>query len=453
MSRRFGMALLLAIAGCATYHARPLDIPAGTTSYNARSLGAASLATALDSLGVHPSEQGWSDWALAQAAWVLRPERARLAAEVRVAEAARITAGAREPPGFNTETEYSFSGTGGESRWALAVSGVFTVELGGKRGARIGRANAGVLAAVARRDEEAWATRWRVREASVRVAMGQALLIATEREREVADSVAALVRRRFDDGALSATDVARADANAQSARAEASAGRRDGAGRRAELAVAVGVPVSDLERVVLRTDSTMGCDRSPPRDSLQRMALDARPSLRRALAEYQVAEAEVRVEVAKSWPDLQLGPGLFFDHGVGKWTIGFGAPTLPLHGNRGPIAEAEARREVAAARVAEAQQQILDEVEQALADCRAVEEEVRSLELSAIRRRLAMTDSAYVRGEAGLLEVELARLEVTSAERRLAEVRGRVALAGLGLERAIGRWGPESATASGTEGQ
>jgi outer membrane protein TolC len=103
--------------------------------------------------------------------------------------------------------------------------------------------------------------------------------------------------------------------------------------------------------------------------------------------------------------------------------------------------------------VAEAQQQILDEVEQALADCRAVEEEVRSLELSAIRRRLAMTESAYARGEAGLLEVELARLEVTSAERRLAEVRGRVALAGLGLERAIGRWGPESATASGTEGQ
>ncbi len=453
MSRRFGTVLLLATVGCATYHARPLDLPAGTANYNAGSLGAASLAAALDSLGVRRSAQGWNDWALAQAAWVLRPERARLAAEVRVAEAARITAGAREAPGLNTETEYSFSGTGGESRWGLAVSGVFTVELGGKRGARIGRANAGVLAAIARRDEEAWAIRWRVHEASVLLAIGQALMTATERERGIADSVAGLVRRRFDDGALSATDVARANASAQSARAEAAASRRDVAERRAELAVAVGVPISDLERVVLLTDSTLGCGESRSRDSLQRMALEARPSLRRTLAEYQVAEAEVRVEVAKSWPDLQLGPGLFFDHGVGKWTIGFGAPTLPLHGNRGPIAEAEARREVAAARVAEAQQQILAEVEQAVAGCAAANEEASSLELGAIRQRLAMADSAYARGEAGRLEVELARLEVTSAERRLAEVRGRVTVAGLGLERAIGQWGPESATAEEREGR
>jgi outer membrane protein, heavy metal efflux system len=453
VSRPLLTALLLATGACATYHARPLD-PAGTTArYNARSLGAASLLAALDSLGVPPPNRGWSDWSLGQAAWVLRPERARLAAEVRVAEAARITAGAREVPGINTETEYSFSGTTGESRWGLALSGVFTVELGGKRGARIGRANAGVLAAVARREEEAWGVRWRVREASVQLAAGEALLAAAERERELTDSVAVLVRRRFDDGTLAATEVARADAVEQNAVAEVAALRRDVSERRTALAVAVGVPLAELQRIVRLPDSALECPGGLSRDSLQNAALDARPVLRRALAEYQVAEAEVRVEVAKSWPDLQLGPGLFFDHGVGKWTIGFGAPSLPLHGNRGPIGEAEARREVAAARVAEVQQQILDDLEQALAGCAAARVEAQSLEITAVRRRMEIIDAAYARGEAGKLEVGLARLELLAAERRFAAVSVRLALARLDLERATGQWGPSTATGMERERQ
>lgn len=445
MSRALVTLMLLATGACATYHARPLETSGTAARYNARRLDAAPLIAALDSLGVHPSDRGWSDWALGQAAWVLRPERARLAAEVRAAEAARITAGAREAPGVNSETEYSFSGTSGESRWGLAVSGVFAVELGGKRGARIGRANAGVLVAVARRDEEAWGVRWRVHEASVSLVTSEALLAATKRERELNDSVAGLVRRRFDEGILPATEVAHADAGAQGASADVAAAGRDVAERRAALAAAVGIPLTELDRQVRLPDSAVECDRGRSREALQRLALDARPSLRRALAEYQVAEADLRLEVAKSWPDLQLGPGLFFDHGVGKWTIGFGAPSLPIHGNRGLIAEAEARREVSAARVGEVQQQILDEVEQALAGCVASQAEADSLDLSGSQRHLQMSESAYARGEAGRLDVELARLEVIRAERRLAEVRGRGALARLALERAIGQWGPEAA--------
>jgi len=431
--------LVLATAACATYHARPLVTAEAATQFNGRSLDAPALHAALDSLDVHPSDSGWSDWELAQAAWVLRPERARLAAEVRVSRAARITAGARVTPGLNTETEYSFSGTGGESRWGLALSGVFTVELGGKRGARLGRANAGVLAAVARRDEEAWGVRWRVHEAAVLLAIGEGLLAATGQERNLADSVAGSIRRRFDDGGISATDVARADANRQAADAEVAARSRDVAERRAALAAAVGIPLVELERAARRTDSVTGCGGGPSRDSLQRLALGARPSLRRVLGEYQVAEAEVRLEVANSWPDLQLGPGLFFDHGVGKWTIGFGVPSLPLHGNRGPIAEAEARREVAAERVAEVQQQILGDVEQAMAGCAAATAESQALDVSGVRRRLQMVESAYARGEVGRLDIALARLEVASAERRLAEARGQAAVARLALERATGR--------------
>jgi outer membrane protein TolC len=453
VTRVFSLLFLLTVAGCASYHAQPLVTADAAAHYNERRLDAPALRAALDSFGVHPSTGGWSDWDLAAAAWVLRPERARLAAEVRAAEAARITAGAREQPGLNTAAEYSFSGTHGESRWGLALSGVFTVELGGKRGARIGRANAGVLAAVARSEEEAWEVRWRVHEAAMRWAISDQVVSASAGERGQSDSLLVLLRHRFGGGTIGASEVARAEADRQATSAEIAALERDAAVNRAALAAAVGVPLAELEGTSLAIVAAVDCGAALSRDSLQQLALDERRSLRRALAEYQVAEADVRLQVAASWPDLQLGPGLFFDHGVGKWTIGFGLPSLPLHGNRGPTAEAEARREVAARRVAEAQEQVLGEVEQAVAGCGATSGELEALDLTGVRRRLALADSSYARGESGRLEVELASLELARSVRRLAEAQGRLGLARLALERATGVWGPTTAPGAGREGK
>lgn len=453
MTRPLVLALLFSAGACATYRARPLAKTDPAGRFNERRLDGSALRSVLDSAGVRPSAAGWSDWELAQAAWLLRPERARLAAEVRVARAARITAGARPRPGVATGTEYSFSGTGGESRWGLAVSGVFAVELGGKRGARVGRANAGVLVAVARSEAEAWEVRWRVHEAAVRSVISARLAAAAAGERDLSDSLLGLVRRRYDEGVLAATELARAEAGRQAAAAEVASRDRERTEDRAALAAAIGVPLNELDRTALAAIAPAECGSAAPRDSLQRFALEARRSLRRVLAEYQVAEADLRVEVANSWPDLQLGPGLFFDHGVGKWTIGFGLPSLPRHGNRGPIAEAEARREVAGRRVAEVQEEILDDVERAVAGCVAATAESNALDLSGIRRQLRLLDSTEARGETGRLEVGLARLEVARAERRLTEVQGRLALAGLALERAIGLWGPATALAAEREGR
>ncbi len=353
MSRPPILLALVSLAACATYTARPVRTSDAATRFNERRLDDPGVRRALDSAGVQVAPGGWDDAALAEAAWLLRPERARLAAEVQVAEAARISAGARERPGLLTETEYSFSGTNGESRWGVALSGVFTVEFGGKRGARLARANAGVLAAIARSDLESWEVRWRVHQAAVRRAMSTRLLASANREADLADSVARLLRQRYDEGVLSRSEVARAEADRQSALADVASQRRDQAATQAELAAAIGIAGAELDRVPLAETPLHGCPEPLVHDSLQEAALQSRRALRVVLADYQVAEAEVRLEVAHSWPDLQLGPGLFFDHGVGKWTVGFGLPSLPLNRNRGPIAEAEARREVAANRIAE----------------------------------------------------------------------------------------------------
>ena len=447
-SRAALLALLPVVSACVVYQARPLDGADPARSYNERRLDDPKLRVALDSVGVHPAAEGWRDDELAEAAWILRPERARLEAELRVAQAARVTAGARDRPGLVSESEYSFSGTRGESRWGLAVSGVFAVELGGKRGARLARANAGVLLARARADEEAWAVRWQVHAAAFEYAARRRRLQAIEHEWELTDSIRVVLQRQFEDGSIGEREVSRVSAELEAVGADVAAARRGVVESHAAVATAVGVPAIELARTEVLSPAIAGCALAASREELQVHALSARPELRTALAQYQIAEAEVRLEAANSWPDLQFGPGLFFDHGVGKWTIGFGLPSLPRGGNRGAIREAEARREVAAERVSEGQEQVLGDVEQALAGCDAVDAERRGLGLDGALRQRALVEAAYARGESGRWEVLQAWLAIARVERQAADVDGAVAQARLALEHAVGVWEPSAAPGS-----
>ena len=170
------------------------------------------------------------------------------------------------------------------------------------------------------------------------------------------------------------------------------------------------------------------------------MGLERRWDLREILAAYQESEADLRIEVARSWPDLDLGPGLFFDHGVGKWTLGLGVPDLVLHGNRAAIAEAVARRAVAASRVREVEERVLNEVEAALAACHAARAERMALDLAGIEQRSEAVEAAYARGEVGRLDLVLVRVERARTERRRIELDAALERAGAALARVTDAW-------------
>jgi outer membrane protein TolC len=69
-----------------------------------------------------------------------------------------------------------------------------------------------------------------------------------------------------------------------------------------------------------------------------------------ALAQYAVAEADLRVEITKQYPDLELAPGYSWDQGCiagsRRWHS-----NLLLNKNKGPIGEAIARRNQVASSV------------------------------------------------------------------------------------------------------
>jgi outer membrane protein TolC len=89
--------------------------------------------------------------------------------------------------------------------------------------------------------------------------------------------------------------------------------------------------------------------------------------IRRSLAQYAAAEADLQLEISKQYPDLQIGPGYTYEERNNFFVIGL-STTLPIFNrNQGPIAEAEARRKEAAASFVEKQAQVIAGVERALA--------------------------------------------------------------------------------------
>lgn len=365
-------------------------------------------------------------------------------AEIGSADAALVTAGAHPQPGASTDLEYAFTDPLASSRWGVALAGLFTLELGGKRNARIGRARAGALAARARATESEWQQVNQVYGTALEWDRSRQLVATAREELSVQDSVTTLAQARFEGGTLTRLDLARVEGERRATMASGQAAERRESAARAALATDLGIPVASAASVELGPGGWPDCGAmSESRDTLQRIALEGRWSVRRAVAEYQVAEGDLRLAVANAAPDLALGPGLFFDQGTGKFTLGVGLPSLMLNRNRGPIGEALARRAVAGSRLMAEQEMVLGEVDAALAGCALAEREVLAAEGLAQQAevRVRLTEAAWSRGETGRLEVVTTRLEAVRSRQASTEAHSRRREAGLALERASGAWG------------
>ena len=167
-------------------------------------------------------------------------------------------------------------------------------------------------------------------------------------------------------------------------------------------------------------------------DSLAALALTRRPEIGGALAEYAVAEAGLRGEVARQYPDLDLGPGFIWDQGVHRWTLALALPNLLKFRNHSAIDEAVAGRAAAAARVAEIQDALLGDAGRAAGRCRGARLEAAAADSQVVvaERQAALARAAYERGETSRLDPVLAALGVVRAERARRLQAGRLVAAG-----------------------
>ncbi len=108
------------------------------------------------------------------------------------------------------------------------------------------------------------------------------------------------------------------------------------------------------------------------------------PRILAVSAEYEAAEERLRLEVRKQYPDLNLGPGYSFEEGLSRVGLGFGFPIPLWNHNRQAVAEAKAEREAAWTRAEVRIEQVFSELARA---------EVR-LRYAAQRRKMLLDDVA-----------------------------------------------------------
>src|SRR5262249_54268493 len=135
---------------------------------------------------------------------------------------------------------------------------------------------------------------------------------------------------------------------------------------RAALAAAIGTSTAALEAIEVAYDLD-----APPAGleelggEARRSALLGRSDLLAMLAEYDAAEQDLRLELAKQYPDLHVGPGYEFDQGANKWGLALSLELPVLSQNQGAIDEAVARRAEVAVRFEARQAQVIREVDTA----------------------------------------------------------------------------------------
>lgn len=423
LEKAFPLITLLALcAGCAKVRAyRPAPIVPRVSAYRleARSLRDPALRQFVEKALGRPLDRWppgtWDLNTLTLAAYYFSPQLQVARAGVAVAQARVVAAGERPNPTIALSP-------GIPSPWLFNLSFLFPVQTAGKRGYQIAQAK--LQTEMARIDvaSSAWSVRSALRQALVNYLVATRNVQLMRAEERLRRGRVTLLQARFAAGDIARSPVAAARVQLSNAQLAVS----DAEGRvgetKAALAAAIGIPVSGIEDANF---SWPDFARPPTIASLsparvQRAAVLDRLDVRRSLLSYAAAEAALKLEIARQYPNFHIGPGYQYEETHHYFTVGFSA-TLPVFNrNQGPIAQAEARRKQAAAKFLGTQARIIAQSEEGLASYRAafgeLEEAEHSLNrLQQVQVRLVL--HSFRAGESGRLALNQVHLEsITAAE-------------------------------------
>ena len=426
----FAGCLSVLLAGCASYHPQPVSPNDNASALDSRTLDDQRLqkfiAVELDRSGKADPPPAWDLSTLTLAAIYYHPDIAIAHAKLVGAEAAVITARQRPNPALSITNVFGQAVVAGAAipagAAAVTVGPVvdFLIETFGKREDRTARAQH--LADSARWDlaTAGWQVRAHVRTSLLNLWAAQQRLALTHRQLDLQDQLVGLLEQRLAAGEASSVDVMLV----RVARAQITFAVRNleqtEAVARAELATALGIRVRALEGVDLSFDAfghPPPIPAKPDTGKLRREALTKRTDVRASLQEYDAAQSALQLQIANQYPNITLSPGYNYDFGVNKYMLGLGTDSLPIfHQNQGPIAEAFASRQQAAANFTALQAQIIGAIDQAAAAYRSATRSVTTGDalLADDERRERQVASQFRAGQVDRVTLVTAELGVAA---------------------------------------
>ncbi len=370
------------LSGCAAqrYAPAPIDASKTASQFESRSLADPGLRSFEENNLGHTAPpwppKSWDLQTLSLAALYFNPTLDLARARLATAKAGIVTASARPNPTFDIVP-------GVPAPFLLTQDLLFLVETAGKRGQRVQIARNLDQAAQFDLADSAWNVVMAVRLALLNYLVASRNLELLQSEEKIREDRVAILDQVLSAGEITKLDVDLARIEASKTQVAARGAEGQAADARAALAAAIGVPVNGLDRAEL---SWPEMDTPPPPESLsvdqvRRDAVLNRLDIRRSLAQYAAAEAALHSEIAKQYPNFNIGPGYTYEEKNNFFTVGFSASLPVFNRNQGPIAEAEGRREEAAAAFLQTQTQVIAKSERAFGVYTAAVKEVAEAQL------------------------------------------------------------------------
>ncbi|TAL01443.1 MAG: TolC family protein [Verrucomicrobia bacterium] len=369
MKRATVILLAFSLVGCVHYAPQPINAAKRAEDFESRRLDGDGLRAFVGKNLGHtitnwPAHY-WNLETLTLAAYYFHPSLDVARAQWRVAEATAISAGARPNPTVSFAPGLTANSPAGVTPWLMAAGFDWPVETAGKRGLRVTQAKQ--LACVARFNlvSTAWQVRANARDslAAYRFAGNQSGTL--DEKVGLQKQIVAKLEERFKAGAISLSEVTPSRVALGKLEAELGAARENEIAAAARLAEAIGISL----RVLTNTPKEMTLY-TPMLSAAQiaeakKRALLTRADLLAALAEYDASETALRLEIAKQYPDVHFNPNYEYDQGANKWRLGLSLELPVLNRNKGPIAQAKAKRDEAAAKFTALQAKVISDIDAA----------------------------------------------------------------------------------------
>ena len=409
---------------CQQFVPAPIDASSSAANFSSRSLADPGLRDYQRKTKRSPQGNTWGVAPTQAAAEYFQPDVAVARAKAASALGAITTADTSPNPSLVFTPERGQS-TGVNSPWVLGFSLDFPIETAGKRQLRTAQArytaNSAVLAITEAIRTASSAARSALLE---KEAASRRAAILTEQATDYQTAVSGL-RLLMEAGESPRTELLQTQSLQSRAQLDLADAKRLSETASAKLASSIGVPARALSPFSFSYGSLENLPSIPSESLLRKAAMTRRPDVLAALQDYAAADANLRLQIAKQYPDLNLSPGYTFDQGQNKWALGL-TLTLPIDRNLGPIKEATAKRAEAAALFNQVQAKASGEIDQALAEVRAARSRISQMDgiLAARRKEIAFSEKIAASGEgdstaAILLKIQLRQDEISLLDARV----------------------------------
>ncbi len=411
------------LSGCAEFQDKPLKPVETVARIEARSLSSQPFKDFFETVRGPQSVWPCPAWGLdllTLAAVFYHPDMELSRAQADTAKAGIITAGQRPNPLINaTPTWIRNPVTPGLPFIALTYLSI-PIETAGKRDYRIDKAEHLSQAARLRIGDTAWLLRGRLRLALLEFYAAQETESLLHRQLAIQQQMLNSLEQQLQAGEITRFDLSRSQLALNQLQLKNNAAAKRTAESRALLAAAIGIPVEALSDLAFDFDKLAHPPdlAGIPVQNLKQLALQNRPDILAALADYAAAQSALQLEIANQYPNIQANPGYTWDMGDHRWSLGATMLLPVFNQNQGPIAEADAKRRELAVRFEALQTRIIADIARAHAGVAAVEEKRRTTEKQ-IRLQQANRQSAQALFEAG--EIDRLTLLLTDFDATLSE--------------------------------